>query len=224
MVRAGDGGWRRMISASTPVCEVLQRHHDPQRYYQSPMQLVLASASPRRAELLRTAGFAFEVRRRMSTRRPGLLSRPRPMRSASRATRRWLPPTGSAGRRLDPGGRYGRRGRRPDSRQARERRRRAPHAATAVGRRPRGADRGGGPARAGAKPARWSRRASASRPLSAGRDRLVCRDAASRTEGGRLRDPGAGLRGSSTGSKARGRTSSGCPSRRSTGCSEARGQ
>ena len=34
----------------------------------------------------------------MSTRRPGLLNPPRPTRSASRATRHWLPPSGSTGR------------------------------------------------------------------------------------------------------------------------------
>ena len=98
VVRAGDGGWRRMTSASDARCEVLQRHHDAAAILSNVMRLVLASASPRRAELLeRPPASPSRCVRRMSTRRRGRLNPPRPTCSASRATRRWLPPSGSTG-------------------------------------------------------------------------------------------------------------------------------
>ena len=63
VVRAGDGGWRRRISAMTGVTTVLTGSMTPNVDIINVvrMRLILASASPRRAELLRSAGFEFEV-------------------------------------------------------------------------------------------------------------------------------------------------------------------
>src|SRR4051812_36601979 len=60
-VRAVEGGCRRMTSATTPGAKSCSGTMAPS-VLSKPMRLVLASASPRRAELLTTAGFTFEVR------------------------------------------------------------------------------------------------------------------------------------------------------------------
>lgn len=61
-VRPGEGGCRRMISASTGVTTVWTECIGPNVDIIKALRLILASASPRRAELLRSAGFDFEVR------------------------------------------------------------------------------------------------------------------------------------------------------------------
>jgi septum formation protein len=72
-VRAGDGGCRRRIPASTPVEKSWMASISSQVYiadwgraradcrYDPAVPLVLASSSPRRAELLTSAGFDFVV-------------------------------------------------------------------------------------------------------------------------------------------------------------------
>ena len=98
-----------------PGREVLERNH-LQRTIKE-MRLVLASASPRRAELLTTAGFTFDVCPADVDETPRPAKPRRITRCASRATRRWLPPRHGRRRRILCG-RYGRRRRRPDPGQA----------------------------------------------------------------------------------------------------------
>lgn len=60
-VRPGDGGCRRMTSAITPVAKFCSGTMSGASDTIKRMRLVLASASLRRAELLRAAGFTFDV-------------------------------------------------------------------------------------------------------------------------------------------------------------------
>ena len=62
-LRAGEEGCRRRISATTGVTTAWTDFMAPNVdiINDVPMRLILASASPRRAELLRSAGFDFEV-------------------------------------------------------------------------------------------------------------------------------------------------------------------
>ena len=60
-MRPGDDGWRRMTSAMTPVAKFCSGTMSSASDTIKRMRLVLASASLRRAELLRAAGFDFDV-------------------------------------------------------------------------------------------------------------------------------------------------------------------
>src|SRR4029453_10960694 len=61
VVRAGEAGWRRMTSATTPVAKFCSGTIGDTSDTIKRMRLILASASPRRAELLSAAGFTFDV-------------------------------------------------------------------------------------------------------------------------------------------------------------------
>ena len=213
-----------MTSASTPVAKFCSGTMATQRYYQTDA-LVLASASPRRAELLDDC--RLHLRRAAGRRRRDAARLPnRPTTYALRVARdkargcRRVGPRDSARLRswrpIPSSSRDGRiLGKPADHADARE------MLTTAVGRGPRGAYRASSYARRRRSPrgghdARTLRRAQP-RPRSTG----MCRRGEPDGKAGAYAIQGR-ARGSSTGSRARGRTWSGCRSRRSTGCSAAR--
>ena len=182
------------------------------------MRLVLASASPRRAELLTAAGFAFRRRAGGVDEAPRIgrgAGRLRPARGARqrRPARRPVIRTRHPGRRYDVVVADGRSSASPRELPTPPGCSSCSPAPTHVVQTARRAARRGTRALSDLRDdARPISSADATKKSPGMWQRV------SRRQGGRVRDPGRTRRASSTGSKGRGRTSWACPWRRSTGC------